>query len=314
VQRLDAAQVGEVLDQFKRARPNLYGLFLMDANRQTVAFAGLDPQPLRATPTIITAVDRALTLGEPGVSNKLTTPDTSMIALTMPVHPKASDDGLPIGVVGSLLSVDRLKDTVLPFVRGDTAIAIVAEGEIIAAQGSTLDDKTLSASLEQPAALAKSGKVGAQPYADPSGEEHLAAYAPVPGAGWAVLVTHPSPSAYAPNRMLLERGLLALGLATLATFALVVVLGEWIARPLRELTDQAAATIRNLDRRDQVRPKALPNRTARTQSPNDRLAPGPWQYPFVRRAGTVRARPHAEGLLRRRRTRTPAYVGEAVRD
>ncbi|MCC6314770.1 MAG: HAMP domain-containing protein [Thermomicrobiales bacterium] len=241
VQRLDATQVGEVLDQFKRARPNLYGLFLMDANRQTVAFAGLDPQPLKTTPTFITAVDRALTLGEPGVSNKLTTPDTSMIALTMPVHPKSSDDGMPVGVIGALLSVDRLKDTVLPFVRGDTAIAVVAEGDVIAAQGSTLDDKTLSASLEQPAALAKSGKVGAQPYADPTGEVHLAAYAPVPGAGWAVMVTHSAPSTYAPNRMLLERGLLALGLATVATFALVIVLGEWIARPLRELTDQASA-------------------------------------------------------------------------
>ena len=88
------------------------------------------------------------------------------------------------------------------------------------------------------------GTVGTHVYQDDTGAERLAAYAPVPGADWAVLVTHPSPTTYAPNRMLLERGLAALGLAVVATLILVVVLGEWIARPLRLLTNQAVALAR----------------------------------------------------------------------
>ncbi|HEX5500447.1 MAG TPA: sensor histidine kinase, partial [Thermomicrobiales bacterium] len=55
---------------------------------------------------------------------------------------------------------------------------------------------------------------------------------------------HPTPAAYAPNRMLIERALIALGLATLATIFIVLFLGEWIARPLRHLTFQAAKLAR----------------------------------------------------------------------
>lgn len=240
VRRLDTAQSGETLDQFKRVRPNLYGLFLVDPQGQTVAFSGLDPAPLRADPGFGAAVDRALTLGEPGVSGKLTTPDASMIALTVPVHDQNQQDGVPIAAVGSLLSVDRLKDTVLPFARGETIIGIVGDGEVIAAQGGGLEEGALADQLAQPMSMAISGSIGAGVYSGPEGE-YLAAYAPVPGAGWAVLVTHPAPAAYAPNRMLLERGMLAIVLAAGATLALVLLLGEWIARPLRQLTDQAAA-------------------------------------------------------------------------
>ncbi len=239
-QRLDPVLSGESLDQFKRARPNLYGLFLVDFNGNVVAFSGLDPNPLRADPGFADAVNRALTLGEPGVSGKLTTPDASMIALTVPVHDTNQEDGLPIGAVGSLLSVDRLKDTVLPFARGDTIIGIVGDGEVIAAQGGGLEEGALAEQMAKPMSMAISGSIGAGVYSGPEGE-YLAAYAPVPGAGWAVLVTHPAPAAYAPNRMLLERGMLAIVLAAAATLALVLLLGEWIARPLRQLTDQAAA-------------------------------------------------------------------------
>ncbi len=237
---MDPVRSGESLDQFKRARPNLYGLFLVDPNGEIVAFSGLDPAPLRADPGFADAINRALTLGEPGVSGKLTTPDANMIALTVPVHDTDQEDGVPIAAVGSLLSVDRVKDTVLPFARGDTIIGIVGDGEVIAAQGGGLEEGALAEQMAKPMSMAISGSIGAGVYNGPEGE-YLAAYAPVPGAGWAVLVTHPASAAYAPNRMLLERGMLAIVLAAGATLALVLLLGEWIARPLRQLTDQAAA-------------------------------------------------------------------------
>jgi signal transduction histidine kinase len=239
VRKLDPTTADETLDQFKRARPNLLGLFMVNPEGATVSKSGLDPALLRAEPGFDLIIDRALDLGEPGVSGKLTIPDAEVIALTAPVHAKDQESGAPIAAVGSLLSVDRLRDTVLPFARGDTIIAIVGDGEVIASQGGG-DDAALAEQLAEPMSLALSGSIGSGDYGGPDGE-FLAAYAPVPGAAWAVMVTHPAPAAYAPNRMLLERGMLAIVLAALATLALVLLLGESIARPLRQLTGQAAA-------------------------------------------------------------------------
>jgi signal transduction histidine kinase len=242
VQKMEAVGVSETLDQFRRARPNLYGMFVADSEGDLLASSGLDPAPIWNFPSFHDAVDRSRMLGEPGVSSRLTTGDATMIALTLPMRPKDNPEDGPAAVVGSMLSVERLKDAVFPVARGQTIIAIIAQNEIIAAQGMGLDQAMLDEQLAEPLELAMSGVVGSVTYNDSAGE-HLAAYAPVPGADWAVLVTHPSPTTYAPNRMLLERGLLALGLATLATLALVLVLGEWIARPLRVLTAQAAAIV-----------------------------------------------------------------------
>jgi len=241
IRKLEAAPAGEVLDQFKRARPSLYGLFLMRTDGSVLAYSGIDPATLPVTPSFASAIERAAMLAEPGVSSLIPVPESAAIALTAPVASKDQEEGKPIAVVGSLLSVVRLKDQVLPFVRGDSIIAVVADGQVIAAQGGGLDDQQLTEQLAEPMAQAMSGSVGSGEFSFADGSRHLAAFSPVPGVNWAVLVTHPVPSAYQANRALLERGLLALGLATLATLALVLLLGEWIARPLRALTEQAEA-------------------------------------------------------------------------
>ncbi|MCA9863840.1 MAG: cache domain-containing protein, partial [Thermomicrobiales bacterium] len=135
LRRMETEPAKEALDQFSRAHPNLYGLFLLSDTGQLVASTGLDPNQFRANVPFSDAVDRSLKLGEPGVSTALTTPDARVIALTMPVRAKDQAEGEPIGVVGSLLSVERLGAAVLPIARGDTLIAVVADGQIVAAQG-----------------------------------------------------------------------------------------------------------------------------------------------------------------------------------
>ena len=117
VRRMDPGSAKDALDQFSRAHPNLYGLFLLGPQSNLVAGTGLDPTQFQAHSAFIEAVDRSLMLGEPGVSNALTAPDARVIALTMPVRAKDQAEGEPIGAIG-LLSVERLGAAVLPLRAG----------------------------------------------------------------------------------------------------------------------------------------------------------------------------------------------------
>jgi signal transduction histidine kinase len=239
VRKMDGAAAKDTLDQFSRAHPNLYGLFLLDQQGEQVASTGLDPGQFSGRSPFIDAVDRSLKLGEPGVSNALMTPDAKVIALTMPVRAKDQDAGEPIGVIGSLLSVDRLAAAVLsPFARGDTLIAVIADGEVVAAQG---EDPAVDALLGATVSPQTAGKPGNLTYTDETGQERYAVYAPVPETTWGVLVTHPSPAAYMPNREMVSRSLIAVAAATLVTLALAVLVSELVTRPLRQLRGRAEA-------------------------------------------------------------------------
>ncbi|MGH2604640.1 MAG: sensor histidine kinase, partial [Dehalococcoidia bacterium] len=177
---------------------------------------------------------------------RLTTTDGALFAIVAPVWAQEQKDGQPVGVVGALLSADRLKETVLPFARGDTTIAIFTENEIIAAQAPGIEESDIADRLALPIGDAISGVAGTHSFTDQTGAEQLAAVEPVPlmGANWAVLVTHPSPITYAPTRALLIRGVSALALAVAATLILTLTLGEWVARPIRQLTAHAFAIAR----------------------------------------------------------------------
>jgi signal transduction histidine kinase len=238
VRQMQSATAREALDQFGRAHPNLYGIFLLDQNADLVASTGLDPEQFRVQTPFVDAVDRSLTLGEPGVSNALNTPEARVIALTMPVRANDQAEGAPIGVVGSLLSVERLGTAVLPFARGDTLIAVIADGQVVAAQGADPAVDALLASTVPPLAPVKPGNLA---YVDQSGKERFAVYAPVPESTWGVLVTHPSPAAYAPNREMISRSFIAVAAAALGTLALGALVSELVTRPLRQLRVRAEA-------------------------------------------------------------------------
>jgi signal transduction histidine kinase len=238
IRRMEEPAATDTLDQFNRARPNLYGLFLLDVNGNLVAHTGLDPNQFRIQPSFVDAIDRSLHIGEPGVTTALTAPDAQVIALTAPVRARDQAEGDPIGVVGSLLSVERLGAAVLPFVRGDTLIAVVAEGQVVAAQSAAPVVAEMAAAALPP--LSVSGP-GTHAYVDPDGHERFAVYAPVPESSWGVLVTHPSPSAYAPNRAMVTRSIVAVIAAVLVTLALAALVAELLTRPLREVQTQADA-------------------------------------------------------------------------
>jgi signal transduction histidine kinase len=261
VRSMDEVAAQPVLAQWYRARPSMYGLSLTLPDTNTLTFAGIEPTNM--PPSYYQALDTTLNLGETGVSSMVPIPDGDKKAIAMFVPVKAEPgetlEGMPLGAVGGLLSVERLQRTFLPAFglgSGDTTIALVADDQVISMQrggeataGGSTDD------LAKPIAAASGGKNGQITYTDSSGSVRLAVYRPVdfPGADWSVIVTNPAPTAYGENRYLLERGLLALGVAVLLTLILAVLFGEITARPLRQLTKQSAA-IADGDYRQTVQP------------------------------------------------------------
>lgn len=253
VQGMVATQAQDSLDQIRRARPSLTGLFLLDPSKSVVTITGgIDPQPMM--PQFADVVDKVLNGGEPAISNRMIVPDgdVEVIALVVPVLPDPGQtvEGKPVGVVGAFLNIIRLQQTFLTAsTSADTTIAVVADnGQIIVDRGNLeATAMTLTTELKLgPVKQAVTGQRGQEIYRDANGDERIAVFAPVghPSVAWATVVTSPSPTTYGPNRSMLEGGLIALAGAVILTLALAVFFGEITARPLRQLTTRATAITR----------------------------------------------------------------------
>lgn len=256
VRDMIAAQAQDRLNQFKRNRPAVVGTVLIDANNAIVTAAGNIEQATlgRLAVNYIDARDVALKEGKTGISDKMPVPgsetEAEVIAMFVPVlaEDEKTGEGAPIGAVGAFLSVEELGKGVTPAFQiavTNTTIAVISvDGDLIVAQRpNETEAKILAQDLAEPIELAVAGERGYQSYEDPSGAERLAVFAPIEfePAKWAVVVTSPSPTTYGPNQSLLERGLIALVAAVVLTLVLAVIFGELTARPLRQLTGQAAA-------------------------------------------------------------------------
>ncbi|MGD9710707.1 MAG: ATP-binding protein [Thermomicrobiales bacterium] len=249
IRQMDGSGAQEVLAQAKELRPSLTGLFLLDPNKKIIAYAGgIDPQEFSGQ--LGSAADTALTAGETAITAKLTVAgsDVSVIAMVSPVLAESEsteDSGLPVGAIGSFISVDRLQRSFLP-VTGDaesqTSVALVSLQGVVADQGSPSNDTAaMIEHLEEEIAESVAGKRTSLTYSDANGNERQGVLLPVeyPGAAWAVAVTGPSPTTYGPNQNLLREGLIALAVASVITLLLATILGELTARPIRNLTGQA---------------------------------------------------------------------------
>lgn len=250
-----AKAVQTVFNNAMKYRTSLKGLFLLRPDGSPVTSFGADPTPLLGNISLKTVTDNALNAGVTGVSNTMNVPNTDnvrVVALVAAVLPSADDtsatqsvEGKPIGAVGALIDIERLRRAFAPAseLGSETTIAIVADAgvSIVDQSGTETQITNNSDKLAKPIADALAGKRSRLSFRDANGDERLAVVAPVAfeGARWAVVVTNPSPTAYAPNRNLLDRGLIALVVAVALTLLLAVLFGEMTARPLRELTRQA---------------------------------------------------------------------------
>ncbi|CAN5587752.1 hypothetical protein BH23CHL5_BH23CHL5_20160 [soil metagenome] len=251
IRAMDPARSQEVLAQARELRPSLTGFFLLDPAQNIVAYSGgIDPDQF--APELKAAADLALTSGDSAITSKLIVPegDVEVIAMIAPVLAEAAsnqDRGVPVGTIGSFISVDRLQRSFLP-VTGDadsrTSVVLVTDSGVIADQGFvSADTDAFVTTLEREIAESVSGKRLRLGYSDATGNQRQGVIMPVeyPGANWAVAVTGPAPTTYGPNRDLLRNGLIALSAAVILTLLLAITFGDLTSRPIRRLTEQAKA-------------------------------------------------------------------------
>ena len=272
IRRLDdsTGQASAAVGAYREARPGLNAVAVLNADAAvSIVSGGVDPRALGLE--FQSARDAALTGGQPTVSDvfRPTETDVQLIAVIVPIYPNeeqvattgeepALNQTPPAtrpaaGALVGFMSVEQLVQTFQPptgFGPSEAAIALVSPtNRSIVVPATTAEGETLFPAGVFSGGLIESALGGQRSealYDDSGGNERLAASVPleISGADWAVVVSSPSVVAFEPNRLLIERGLIALGVAVLLSLILAAVFGELIGRPIRELTTQAQSVAR----------------------------------------------------------------------
>jgi hypothetical protein len=159
------------------------------------------------------------------------------------------DDGTPMGVIGAHLNWNWLIELVEQIQRDNIEIILVArDGTILLGpdglEGTTADVPSLRA--------AQQGSARSFLESWPDGKSYLSAVTPtvsyrnLPSFGWSIVVRQPADTALMPLRLAARNAVVAF-LAALGVLVLLgVLLGGWIAQPVRRIArnvDAAAAGI-----------------------------------------------------------------------
>lgn len=255
-------------------RTDVSSLLLVDANGRLVSTSGPSAMLLQSIPAQLM---QTIESSQTGVSQPIrdsedrtvliitvpvtTVPETKIpstaaqsATVATPVPPAAQQPaggtaatqpavtGANIGALVAVINVSYLETIVVPYARGKTEIAIVSKDDVIVSTaGIQKDVPHFRSSQADQITQALEGDSGSFTGKDATGSERLGVFAPIQSdvVHWGVLVTNPTPRAYA--QTLLTQGLVVLLLASGVILALAVIFGEFTARPLRTLAARAAS-------------------------------------------------------------------------
>jgi signal transduction histidine kinase len=189
----------------------------------------------------------ALASSEPVFSKGRISPTTQRPVATI-VMPIRSAQGRFDGVVATNLELQRLTQTLVvigqdpetldgaPHGRGVQATIVDAVGQIIA-HSQPEENLLLNVDDTLPGvSQVLTGERGSLTARDAEGREWLYSYAPIPTAGWGVIVQRPTEVAFATSRAFHRGLLLAIGLIALGAALFWWGLSRWVIRPVVRLT------------------------------------------------------------------------------
>ncbi|NOY99021.1 MAG: GAF domain-containing protein [Chloroflexi bacterium] len=178
---------------------------------------------------------RALLSDEPLFSKGRISPTTEQAVATA-VMPMWSEDHQFLGLVATNIKLASLSQTLADIVsnhrpeEGFQVVILDSSAQIIAYPDAELLLHEAPDLLPEIYAPALAGKSGTRITASPSGEERLYTYAPIPSAGWGVIVSRPTAAAFS-TQITIHR----ITVIVAATF-LVLGLVVWILLTLRVIT------------------------------------------------------------------------------
>lgn len=279
IQQDDTDAINAILGQGRTFRPDQSGTFVIDADGNVVGQSGTDvnlvlPHIESQVSTTMATGQRSIS-GRIDVS--LDEP-TSLVVLIVPITtltetessappptetppPSDSDDltqpqptqaptpsgtpgtrppGTTLGVVGAIINVDNMSQSVIPTARQRTEILIINDDQVLAATGNLVDQEDLFFE-NMNAAISEFPDTSTDVFTmrGLGGSERIATYAPLQleNIDLAVVITNPSPEAQFDAAWV--RLLIILGFTGLAVIALAYAFGELTSRPLQELVDNA---------------------------------------------------------------------------
>lgn len=259
-------QAKVLMDEYRVSRPSVNGLFLLKNDLTVVAQSG--GIEISTLPTEFRAAAKAAVQGSQAtISDSLLLPsgEVEVIAIIVPVYanpvaeeasssdgtPTATSSELPTGAIGAFYSVDRLIAGYQPpagFITGsNVAIALVSSsGKIVSVPGRSSDPGQIfkdGPELFNAIKSALGGQRTRATFVDPDGLQRVTVAVPIafPGNDWAVLVSEPQSTAFAPNKILIERALVALAVTIGLVLILAFFVAEWLIRPFHHLVVEAKA-------------------------------------------------------------------------
>ena len=205
-------ELTQLLDRARETDSPLALIGLFRADGWNVALAGADQPPLTVNVLDREYVQQARSTGRRVVSPATIPRTTGILTVDLVIPIDFVSGGR--GVLSGSLALTRLGEqlSALPGSQSVQVILVDAAGQVILHPDPNVVRSVTSLAGRPDVEAVLSGEIGSQRSMAADGSEELAAFAPVPGYGWGVLVVQPASTAFALVRrdLLLSQGLLGL--------------------------------------------------------------------------------------------------------
>ncbi|MBI1802766.1 MAG: HAMP domain-containing protein [Chloroflexi bacterium] len=229
VQSDNPAAIQELFVQTLRLSPEYLSLYMLDASGRVarrVPDEALDPDELRYG-------QQAQREGRTVVSGRLGSPARLTAVLAVPIRRNQLVDG----ALGVEFAMERLQRTVADAVMREHAVVLLLDSNarVLVAPESRLYAEGIDWMSVPTVQAVLRGEQGAAEYRNPAdGRVWLGAYAPVPRAGWAVLVSYLSDVMFAPAQAAAQTAALSLA----GVLLLAVLMAFWLAARFTQPLEQ----------------------------------------------------------------------------
>lgn len=250
---LDTEGLGEVFRIALAARPDVNLVYRLNADGIMYYHYPVGPDSTVGTDfSFRNYYQAALRSNAPLVSEGRISPTTQKPVATA-VMPIRAADGTFLGLVGMNIELESLSHTLSVIAAehnsedGFQILILDAGGQVIAHPNTDMLLKPAREILPDVYDKALAGKNGSTISTDSAGRERLYTYAAIPSAGWGVIISRPTQSAFATRYMLQRITLIAAATFILIGLAFWGILSSRVITPIEKLAPVSEAIGLNQD-------------------------------------------------------------------